>query len=188
MRVHNSLASFFKEQNRKHYIIILLKTEKNEANSMFRVVFTTLAFIGALFKIFVIKAPPAEAFLFNLILFNIGFWGTFAFLEHYFRFNKAMAEAIWQPTGIFKNTVIFLNLLRGIFGILCIWFRGNFWWVTVLISSVFLFSYGCYELKHVEEMVVKDSEPSNYTDCVLSFDLIFPVAFIILMAVYKMAI
>ena len=163
-----------------------LKTEKNEAISMSRVIFTILAFIGALFKIFVNKIPPAEAFLFNFILFNIGFWGIFAFLEHCFRLNKVTAEAIWQPTGLFQNTVAFLNLLRGILGILCIRFRGNFWWVTVIISSVFLLSCAYYEMRHVEEMLVSENEPYCYTEFVLNFDLFFPIALVGLLVVYKM--
>lgn len=155
---------------------------------MFRVVFTTLAFIGALFQIFVTKAPPVEAFLFNFILFNIGFWGIFEFMRHYFRFDKGAAKIGWQPGGLFQKVVAFFNLFRGILGILCIWFREDFWTVTVIISSVFIFGYGCYRLGHIKEMVVNENEPPYYTDFVLSFDLLFPVALIALLVVYKMEI
>lgn len=153
---------------------------------MSRVAFTTLAFIGALFQIFVTKAPPLEAFLFNLILFNIGLWGIFAFIGDYFRFDKGTVKIVWQPGGLFQKLFAFSNLFRGILGILCIWFRGDFWSVTVIISSIFIFVYGCYELAHVKEVAVNDSQPSYYTDFVVSFDLLFPIALIGLLVVYRM--
>ena len=148
-----------------------------------RVFFTTLAFIGALFQILITKAPPEKAFLFNFILFNIGFGGIFAFMEHYYRFNKGAAKICWQPGEFFRKPIPFFNLFLGILGILCIWFRKDFWTVTVIISSVFIFGHGCYELGKVQETVVNGNKPFYYTKFVLSFDLFFPVALIALLVV-----
>jgi len=153
---------------------------------MSRVIFTLLAFIGALFQIFVTKAPPLEAFLFNFIIFGIGFWGIFAFLEHYFRFNSGKVEVIQRPENLFQNTVAFFNLFRGILGIMCIWFKGYFWSVTVVISSVFLLSHAFYEMKHLEQIVVNKDDRFDIVELIINFDLFFPIALVTLLVVYKM--
>lgn len=147
---------------------------------MSRIVFTLLALIGALFQIFVTKTPPEEAFLFNFIVFNIGFWGIFAFTTQYIR-----SDVAWQQKGLFQKMALFLNLFRGILGILCIWFGGIFWSVTVIISAVFIFVYGCYELKHMEELEKFKNKPYYHTDFVISFDLFFPLALIGLLVAHR---
>ncbi|UCC95872.1 MAG: hypothetical protein JSW40_03765 [Candidatus Omnitrophota bacterium] len=152
---------------------------------MSRIIFSTFAFIGAIFQIFVIKTPPLEAFLFNLIIFTVGFWGIFVFIGDCFRFDGNVIKIGWQPGNLFQKIVAFFNLLRGILGILCIWFRGNFWSVTVIISSVFIFSYGCYELRHIEKMPVTKNGPSYYTEFVLNFDLGLPLVLVSLLVLYK---
>ena len=148
---------------------------------MSRVVFALLAFIGAFFQIFVTKNPPLEAFLFNFIIFIIGFWGIFEFMRHWFE-----SDIGWQPIGFSQKVIVFFNLLRGILGILCIWFRGDFWSITVVISSIFIFGYGCYEFRHIEERAINKNRPTYYTDFIVSFDLLFPFALITLLIMYKM--
>ena len=92
----------------------------------------------------------------------------------------------WQLRGLFQKAAPFFNLFWGILGILCIWFRGDFWSATVVISSVFMFSYGCYEFRHVEEIAINENRPTYYIDFIVSFDLLFPFALIILLVVYRM--
>ena len=153
---------------------------------MSRVVFALLAFIGGSFQIFLTASPPLEAFLFNFIIFGIGFWGIFAFLGHYFRFNSGKVEVVQQSGNLFRNAISFFNLFRGILGILCIWFKGHFWSVTVVISSVFLLSYAFYEMKPLEEIVVNKDDQFDLAELVINFDLFFPITLVILLVVYKM--
>ena len=147
---------------------------------MIRIISAIVAFIGAAFQIFTSKTPPEEAFLFNFIVFIIGFWGISAFIAYCFK-----PDVGWQPKVLFRKVVAFFNLFRGILGILCIWFSGDFWTITVVVSSIFIFSYGCYEFKHVEEIGSSENKPTYYTDFIVSFDLFFPLALIVLLVVYK---
>lgn len=153
---------------------------------MFRIVFTTLAFISASFQIFVSKTPPEEAFLFNFILFNIGLWGTATFIRDYFSFGKRSAKLKRQSRGLLQKAVVFFNLFLGILGIFCIWFRGDFWLITVIIFSIFMFSNGCYKLRHLEEIAINKSRPSYYIDFIVSFNMLFPPALIALLVAYKL--
>ena len=152
---------------------------------MLRVLFTTLAFIGATFQIFMTKTLPEEAFLFNFIIFNIGLWGIAEFIKDYFSFGKRETNLGRQPRSLLHTVAVFFNLFRGILGILCIWFRGDFWSATVIISSLFIFSYGCHEFRHVKEIVTNENRPTYYSDFIVSFDLLFPPALITLLVVYK---
>ena len=153
---------------------------------MSRVVFTLLAFIGASFQIFAIRKAPVEAFLFNFIIFGIGFWGISDFLKHYFRFNNGKIEVIQNPGNIFQNAIAFCNLFRGILGILCIWFKGHFWSVTVVISSVFLLGYVFYKIRYLEQTVVNKDDQFDSAELIINFDFFFPIALITLLVLHKM--
>ena len=82
--------------------------------------------------------------------------------------------------------IAFFSLFLGILGVLCIWFRGDFWSLVIIIGAVFIFGYGCYEFKHMEEEVVSENVPSYHTDFVISFNLLFPFAVVALLISYKM--
>ncbi len=98
---------------------------------MFRIIFSTLALLVALFRIFAAGAPPIEAFLFYLILFYIGFGGVFDFVGRCFK----PGEFEGQRRSLYE-VFTFLSLLRGVLGVLCIWLGGGFRVATVIISSV----------------------------------------------------
>ena len=153
---------------------------------MLRIVFTSLAFLNASFQIIVRKTPPEEAFLFNFILFNIGLWGIATFIRDYFSFVKREGKIRRQSRRLLQKAVVFFNLFLGILGILCIWVRGDFWLITVIIFSIFIFSHGCYEIKHLEEIVANKNWSLNYTIFVVNFNLLFPSALIVLLVVFKL--
>lgn len=153
---------------------------------MLRIVFTALAFLVASFQIVVCKSPSEEAFLFNFIIFNIGLWGIASFISDYFRIDKREVKIRQQPRNVLHKGAAFFKLFLGILGILCIWFKGNFWLITVIITSVFMFGYGYYKFRHLEEIAVNKNKLHYYTDFIVSFDLLFPPALIALLVVYKM--
>lgn len=80
---------------------------------------------------------------------------------------------------------IFLNITRSILGILLVWFGSDFWHLVVLVSSVFTFAYGCYELRHIEEIEAFRNKPDYYLDFTVGFDLLFPIALIVLLVAYR---
>jgi len=84
------------------------------------------------------------------------------------------------------HRIIYINIIRSILGIFCAWFGGVFLSLIVVVLSVSAFAYGCYELKYVEEIEAFKNKPYYYTDFVVSFDLLFPIALIALWVVRRM--
>ena len=143
---------------------------------MYRIIFATLALLAALFRIFTARTPPIEAFLYYLIVFYIGLGGIFDFAGRCFKPDRL--ERQWRNLyGIFT----LLSLLQGGLGVLCIWFGDGFRVATVVISSISIFSYGCWRLGHLGEIFSTEERPAYHTNFVLSFDLLVPIALIILL-------
>jgi len=86
------------------------------------------------------------------------------------------------------HKIFYLNIIRTILGILCVWVGGLFCNLVVVILSLSSFAYGFYELKRTKELKTFNNKPFYYTDFVVSFDLLFPVALIVLFFVHKYGI
>jgi hypothetical protein len=101
-----------------------------------------LAIICFLVHFFVSKVKrtgkrAVELLLLYLLVVVVGGGGLYGFLGHVF-FADLVAKSIGWPTGnMFQYEVGVVNLAFGLLGILCIWFRGNFWTATVTGVTVF---------------------------------------------------
>jgi len=84
------------------------------------------------------------------------------------------------------NRTFYINIIRSFIGFLCLWSGGTLADLFVLILSIFSFTYGCYELKHIDELRIFKNQPFCYSDFVVSFDLLFPIALMALLVVRKM--
>ena len=78
----------------------------------------------------------AEVLLLWLLVINVGIGGVFGFIGHAVFADRA-AESIGWPTGNpFQFEVAVANLAVGVLGILCYWFRDQFWLATVIGNVV----------------------------------------------------
>ena len=94
-----------------------------------------------------------------LLIVAVGLQGIFYFLGHAFDAD-AVAKMIGWPTGSpFQFEIAIANLAFGVLGILCIWFRGNFWYATAIGDVVFYLgdAYGHF----VQWFRYGDTAPSN---------------------------
>jgi len=155
---------------------------------MLQAVLIILAFTGALIQVFVAKITPVEALLSNSLFFIVGVGGISAFLGHFLKLKDRGMSAETQTVSNPKKLLVFSSLFRGILGLLCVWLRGNFWSVAVIISAIIIFWHGLYEFKHIEETATNESKPFYHTDFLVSFDLLFPAVLIGLLTVYKTGI
>lgn len=134
---------------------------------MFPVYLLILALIITAFQKVYRKKSFITAFLLSLIVLTVGFTGLWAFMGHYFKADM-VAQGIGWPTGNpFQKEVAFTNLGIGILGILCIWFRGNFWLATIIMNSVFLLGASSIHIKDIVEkgnMNIYNAGPVLYAD------------------------
>lgn len=84
--------------------------------------------------------------------------------------------------------IVYFNIMRVALGIFCVWAGGLLCGLAVVILSVFSFAYGCYELKHIEELETFKNKPYCYANFVVGFDLLFPVALVISLILYRRGI
>lgn len=112
-----------------------------------------------------------HVFLMYLLLFG-GFGGVFGFIGHQFA-GAQVAKQIGWPTGNpFQQEVGFANLGLGLLGIMCFWFRKEFWLATIVMGSVFLWgaAYGHW----VEYIYYGNTHPGNW-GWVFILDVIIPL-------------
>jgi hypothetical protein len=115
------------------------------------------------------------------LAFNLGITALYAFMGHAFVPGK-VAEYIGWPSGNpFQFEVAIANLSLGVLGILCLWFRGNFWLATIIASSVFGFgaAYG-----HIKDIILHHNYAPGNAGAPLYSDIIKPLVFIFLYGFY----
>ena len=73
-----------------------------------------------------------------------------------------------------------INIIRALAGIVCIRIGGLIPDLLVFLLSAQSLAFGCYELKHSEEISAFKDRPGYYSNFVIGFDMLFPVALIAL--------
>jgi hypothetical protein len=133
-------------------------------------------------KTFKDKAKRYELILLYYIFFVIGINGVLNFIAHTV-YAVQTAESIgWPPNNPFQTEVAFANLSYGIAGILAIWFRGKFWFATIITNGVFLFSAG---IGHILQIINNHNYSVNNAGAILYTDLLTPIVGLILYYLYE---
>lgn len=122
-----------------------------------------------------------EIFLSYLIFFNIGFMGLIAFCGHIFNPDEIAGLIGWAPGSPFQSEVGAADLAFGVLGVLAIYYRGLFWFATVLSSSIFLL--GDF-IVHLAQYHKGDIAPYNIGILIWIGDLAIPLLLIILLIIY----
>lgn len=114
--------------------------------------------------------------LFYQLTLTVTMSGISGFFGHVF-FSDKIAESIGWPKGnLFQKELGFAELGYIILGILCNYFRGNFWLASIIaFSSLFLGA----AIIHIIEMILKKNFKPNNAIVVIP-DLLIPATLIIL--------
>lgn len=123
---------------------------------------------------------PSHGFYSNACLvqlvFTVGFFGIFNFIGHVVLREKVAKSIGWVSNG-FQIELGIVSLGIGICGILCYWFRDNFWIAATIPFTVFLFGAA---ILHIKEMIREKNYNKGNVIIVLP-DILMPLTIIILL-------
>jgi len=114
--------------------------------------------------------------LFYQLTITLTLTGIQGFLGHVFKSDMIADFIGWEKGSLFQKELGYAELGYGIAGILCIWFKGEFWLATiVIISPLFIGA----TIVHVKEMIKnKNFNPGN--SVMVIPDLLLPLSLIVL--------
>lgn len=155
---------------------------------MYAIVFLGLALLCAAISLLCQRKnwtgrKAVETILLYLLVFNVGLTGLYAFWGHAFFADKVAASIGWATGSPFQFEVAVANLGFGILGVLCIFFKDNFWLATGIGYSVFLFGAA---FGHIREIIsagnytVNNAGPTLYIG-----DIAVPVLILLLLVIQR---
>jgi hypothetical protein len=124
----------------------------------------------------------AEIFLLWLLVIDIGVGGIFGFIGHTVFADRAAASIGWPAGNPFQAEVAVANLAIGVLGILCYWFRSEFWTATVIATAVWLLGDAG---GHVQQIIVADNWSPNNAGAALYNDIAVPLILIALLVIAR---
>jgi hypothetical protein len=152
------------------------------------IILTILVALAALIRNNIRNEPVTrliiiKTFLISFLVISVGIGSIWAFIGHAFM-PVLVAESIGWATGSpFQTEVAFANLAIGILGILCYFFRDNFWLATVIVSSIFLLGAAYV---HVINIIDYSNHSAGNAGTIFFMDIIGPVILIVLFILYKL--
>jgi hypothetical protein len=145
-----------------------------------------MGIIGFFIHLFVSKQPKTplrivELFLVYQLVFSLGLSSFLAFFGLMFM-TQFVADYSGWPACPFEKLLANVNLGYGVLGILCIWYRGTFWFATILGSSIWLIADG---ITHLADLYYNNNTSPGNIGMPLYTDIIVPVVLIILYVIYQ---
>ncbi len=127
------------------------------------------------------KVRVVELLLLYLLVINIGFGCVLAWYGHTFMADEIARKIGWPVGSPFQFEVAVADLSWGVCGILCYWFRNEFWTATGIGSAVFLL--GC-AYGHIRQIAQEGNLAIYNAGPVLWFgDLGVPLTILILLLI-----
>lgn len=124
----------------------------------------------------------AEIFLLWLLVIFVGVGGVLGFIGHTVFADRAAASIGWPAGNPFQTEVGIANLAFGALGVLCYWFRSQFWLATVIASSVWQLGNA---VGHVRQIVVANNWSPNNAGAALYADIVIPLVLIPLLVIAR---
>jgi hypothetical protein len=149
---------------------------------MFQLIFLLLALIGA--SIHLALSPKrrgsgtaiACTYLIYLLFIYVGLVGLLTAYAHVFRPLQTSASIGWA-TSPYEYEVGMADLTVGVLGILCLWFRGNFWLATAIANAVWLLGDA---VGHIRQIVIYNDHAANNSGVFLYAEIMTPLLILFL--------
>ncbi len=152
---------------------------------MFQISFVLLALLAASIHIAFAShrrsrgAAIAETYLVYFLFIYVGLMGLLTAYAHVFQPAQTSASIGWQPSP-YEYEVGMADLTVGVLGVLCFWFRGNFWLATAIANAVWLLGDA---LGHIRQMILVNNHAANNSGIFLVAEIITPLV-ILFLALY----
>lgn len=117
------------------------------------------------------KKKTIELLLLYQLVFYIGVTSFLAFIGFAF-LPEYVAKITDWPACPFQQQMANVNFAFGVLGIMCIWYRNDFWTATVLGFSIWIFFDGIH---HIVNSVQTDNYSSGNVGVPLITDIVIPV-------------
>lgn len=144
---------------------------------MFQLIFVLLAFVPASVHVAISAKRRrstlaiVETYLIYFFAIYVGFMGVFTAYAHVFMPGRASASIGWAPSP-FEYEVGMADLTVGVLGILCIWFRGNFWLATAIANAVWLLGDA---VGHIRQVMLANNHAANNAGIFLYLEIAIPL-------------
>jgi hypothetical protein len=122
------------------------------------------------------RKSVAETYLIYLLFFFVGVMGVLAAYAHVFRPLQTSASIGWS-TSPYEYEVGMADLTVGVLGLLCVWFRGNFWLATAIANAVWLLGDA---IGHLRELTLHNDHAVNNSGIFLGTEFIMPFVILFL--------
>ena len=152
---------------------------------MFQLFFVVIAVLGASIHLALSRkrrasgAAVAETYLLYLFVIYVGLMGILTTYAHVFLPVQTSASIGWS-TSPYEYEVGMADLTVGVLGILCVWFRGNFWLATAIANFVWLEGDA---IGHVRQVLESNNHARNNSGLFLYMEIMIP-ALILLLTLY----
>jgi hypothetical protein len=155
---------------------------------MFQVIFAILALVAASIHLALssdsrnTKSAVAKTYLLYLLFIYVGLMGLLTAYAHVFRPLETSASIGWV-TSPYEYEVGMADFTMGVLGVLCLWFRGNFWLATAIANAVWLLGDA---IGHIRQITLNNNHAANNSGIFLITEIITPLV-IVLLALYVRA-
>jgi hypothetical protein len=149
---------------------------------MFQMIFLVLALIAASIHLALSpqsrssKAAIAKTYLLHLLFIYVGLMGLLTAYAHVFRPIETSASIGWS-TSPYEYEVGMADLTVGLLGVLCAWFRGNFWLATAIANAVWLLGDA---IGHIQQITLNNNHAANNSGIFLIVEIIAPTLILFL--------
>ncbi len=149
---------------------------------MFQLIFVALAVLGASIHLALSRrrrssgAAIAETYLLYLLVIYVGLMGLLTAYAHVFRPIQTSASIGWL-TSPYEYEVGMADLTLGVLGILCAWFRGNFWLATAIANLCWLEGDA---LGHMRQVIENNNHAENNSGIFLYLEVMVPLVILVL--------
>ncbi len=148
----------------------------------YALVFFIVALLCAVAYIILFKTAIPEAVIASILLINVGLQGLLAGFMHWYRpaADRTARKIGWPAGSPFQKEVAAADAAFGVLGILSFFIRDNFLTATAIGASVMLFMMGIGHVLDIRRS--RNTAPFN-AGSVVWFDLLLPVAMIVLLVI-----
>jgi uncharacterized membrane protein len=152
---------------------------------MFQVVFVLLSLVAATIHLALSphsrssKTTIASTYLLYLLFIYVGLMGLLTAYAHVFRPIETSASIGWS-TSPYEYEVGMADLTVGALGVLCLWFRGNFWLATAIANAVWLLGDA---VGHIRQITINNNHAANNAGIFLVAEIVTPFL-ILFLALY----